>query len=645
MAETPMVHPVIDHEDWNEDDENYDEEGEEDDYADVEDEEIARRLRDQLWADINAARANANAAPKTVAIPLLDNVSQLSTAVSLVSSKKEQAAIATMKTILAFSEKDALVRSALASAIIPESNGNNVLDILTRSVASGTIPRAIAKPLSHLLVSLARSDALFSTLRHSNASALQLDKGKRKRDAADDNWPQTDGPALKRPFYGHHDLQTQVTDAVRIVTQALGAHSATTRPLDPTLVASIQLQLHQIFLFAVTSSAGGGPDMNALQEICGLIQVIGVVSGIQIGPTPDANAPQPQSQNLTMPSSNAGQTSQPVPSSVQIGDIGTAVYPCPTCRKSFSRLFSLRTHQRVHSPDRPFSCIFCPASFARAYDLKRHIKVHDKTAWKCTGCDKMFSRPDAIKRHKNSARSRGNQGEPCANGAIEEVELDEGVVKSAKDGRHAKTWGDAVGHQMSGVTEYGSSAEDGPPEEGEVRVDVIARMQSAVMSLHGLLSAHVATTLGAPPGSETLPSQGDPTGSQATLASVIARAQLQNLPLRPQESLPAVAPEESQVLIANTSQANSSLVTQYSASGGHQLEIQDTDQSVAAVVPSLSLYGLSDDQALMLEQAIANAASAAQAQAEAEAALEEKDDYEEGALDNDIDDGMGGQGP
>ena len=631
-----MVHPVIDHDDWNEDDENYDE-GEEDDYADVEDEEIARRLRDQLWADINAARANANAAPTTVpaAIP-----PQLSTAASHVPSKKEQAAISTMKAILAFAEKDALVRSTLASAIIPESNGNNVLDLLTQSVASETIPRVVAKQLSHLLVSLARSDALFSTLRHSNASAIQLDKGKRKRDAAEDSWSQNDGPALKRPFYGH-DLQTQVTDAVRIVTQALSTYSATTQPLDPALVASIQLQLHQIFLFAVTSSAGGGPDMNALQEICGLIQVIGVVSGIQIGPTPDANTP--QAQNSTMSSCNgASQTSQP--SSVQIGDIGTAVYPCPTCRKTFSRLFSLRTHQRVHSPDRPFSCTFCPASFARAYDLKRHIKVHDKTAWKCTGCDKMFSRPDAIKRHKNSARSRGGQGESCSNGAIKEVELDEGEVKSAKDGRHAKTWGDAVGHQTSGVTEYGSSAEDGPPEEGEVRMDVITRMQSAIMSLHGLLSAHVATTLGAPPGSEALSSQGDPTGSQATLASVIARAQLQNLPMRPQESSPALPHGE--VLTASTSQTNSSSLTQQDpASEGNQPKSQDTDQPVTAAVPSLSLYGLSDDQALMLEQAIANAASAAQAQAEAEAALEEDDDYEEGELDNDIDGVMGDQDP
>jgi len=51
---------------------------------------------------------------------------------------------------------------------------------------------------------------------------------------------------------------------------------------------------------------------------------------------------------------------------------------------------------------------------------------------------KCFSRPDAIKRHKNSARSRGSQGEACANGTIEEVEHVEGEVKSAKDGRHAK---------------------------------------------------------------------------------------------------------------------------------------------------------------------------------------------------------------
>ncbi len=43
-----------------------------------------------------------------------------------------------------------------------------------------------------------------------------------------------------------------------------------------------------------------------------------------------------------------------------------------------------------------------------------------------------------------------------------------------------------------------------------------------------------------------------------------------------------------------------------------------------------SLYGLSPEQTLMLERAIASAASAAQLQAEAEAALEEEEEAVEG---------------
>jgi Tfp pilus assembly protein PilX len=57
------------------------------------------------------------------------------------------------------------------------------------------------------------------------------------------------------------------------------------------------------------------------------------------------------------------------------------------------------------------------------------------------------------------------------------------------------------------------------------------------------------------------------------------------------------------------------------------------------VMPSLSMYGLSDQQTKLLELAIANAASAAQAQAEAEAALEEEEDYFQDDEDYDQSDG------
>ncbi|EGO00384.1 hypothetical protein SERLA73DRAFT_180965, partial [Serpula lacrymans var. lacrymans S7.3] len=101
-------------EDWGgEEDEQYDDEefeGEEE-----EAEEIARRLRDQLWADISKAqadRANATVVTSSPSVP----VSQTPPTTSVVTaaaaipapptSKKEEAAIATMKSILTIAGKD-----------------------------------------------------------------------------------------------------------------------------------------------------------------------------------------------------------------------------------------------------------------------------------------------------------------------------------------------------------------------------------------------------------------------------------------------------------------------------------------------------------------------------------------------------------
>lgn len=203
-------------------------------------------------------------------------------------------------------------------------------------------------------------------------------------------------------------------------------------------------------------------------------------------------------------------------------------------------------------------------------------------------------------------------GDACANGEVHEVQVENGDGGVSK---HAKPWGDGVGALTSGVTEYSPTADDGSLEEGEVRTDVITRVQSAVMSLHGLLSAHVGAALGTPPGSELL-SSADPSVGQATLASVIARAQLQNPPVRANEAVLQVPPKTVQ-LQASTG----GTISQKNYTSPRQQE-----QSQPAPTPSLSSYGLSNDQALMLEQAIANAAAAAQAQAEAEAALEENED-------------------
>ena len=53
------------------------------------------------------------------------------------------------------------------------------------------------------------------------------------------------------------------------------------------LSPSIQFSLHQVFLFAMTAA---GPARNMLQEVGGLIQALGLLTGIPIGiPNTSAN--------------------------------------------------------------------------------------------------------------------------------------------------------------------------------------------------------------------------------------------------------------------------------------------------------------------------------------------------------------------
>lgn len=629
MEETPNDNIEMENgeqEEWD-DDEDYDDEDDAD--IDAEALEIARRLGEQLWAVASEGNTTTTEAPAVSVDPGQNHAAAATGSGPMVAHsvvhppRKEEAIIGTMRAILNLVEKDPLAKSTLVSTHLP--NGPNIFEILLQCTTMGTIATGLSGPLSQVIVTLARSDTLFGNLKQSNASAIQLDKGKRKRDEFDDGHYQPTY-AFKRPYVPDLDLQNQVVDAVRVISQALGT-SAPSQALDPSLVSSIRLQLHQVFLFAVTSAVVAGPSMLALQEIGGLIQVIGVLSGIQIGYSPEnINQPPGQQQFGQNPPYSWNQNQPPMAT-----DIGTAVYPCLVvgCHKTFSRLYSLRAHQRSHSTHRPFRCNACPASFARNHDLKRHLKLHDKKAWKCEGCHKIFSRRDAIKRHKNGTKNRGPKSEICLVAEVIEVQLDgEEGEDALREERRAKLWNGIV------VNEASVGANANPQnmyrdlktvDEGEINPVVIAGMQASVIGLHGLLQVLVGNALGNPVGHpSSVPV--DPPGGQATLASVIARAQSQSLP--PSTFMPsplsAQGPfdQSSNHTDSNVPTADEGLLQPQAA--GESLESHQT-------LPSLSMYGLSDEQAQQLELAIASAASAAQAQAEAEAALEEEeeDDYDD----------------
>ncbi len=543
---------------------NEDEEGEED--ADAEAEEIARRLNDQLWAEINKAQAEAAAAGNkdtaTTGAPISSSPSANSDGVCHVPpDRRVHEALKTMRIILKDIANDPLARSTLSTTLIP-GPGVSVLDAFDSAVSSNAIPKEIAKPLSHLLVSLARSDVLFSSLRHSEESSiqLQLGKGKRQRDDGEhDAMNDDDGapPPLKRhsrlpvraavpPLLPvHYALHTQLDAASRAIISALTSPAAPpTGPPPPPLIASIQFPLHQVFLFAMTAA---GPARNMFQEVGGLIQALGVLTGVPI----------------SGPSASTNDTAW--------GHPGTSVHPCSFlgCDKTFARLYSLRAHTtRVHAAERPFRCTRCPAAFARNHDLKRHERLHEDKAWQCTVCAKAFSRRDALTRHRNDVV-------PGATGIIlEEGELPRSVLVAAHEAvaRLHMVLQACVARALGGGI-------NGPAMASNMPLGHTAAATAAT-------SAVVDTVI---------------TGGQVTLASTLARAQAQLSP---------------------TTGPNSTDTTSVGAvaDAGGMVPFVNTGGS--------SLYGLSPEQTLMLERAIASAASAAQLQAEAEAALEEEEEGE-----------------
>lgn len=166
--------------------------------------------------------------------------------------------------------------------------------------------------------------------------------------------------------------------------------------------------------------------------------------------------------------------------------IGLFTVLLQVCHKRFSSTSNLKTHQRLHSGERPYQCKLCPARFTQFVHLKLHKRLHSgNRPHRCPRCSCAYIHRCSLQVHlqgfcpltPSATYSRSPEEQHRVNAEIERFDVSEAAEQLEAMAAEAQTLNGNVTDLIKKMETLTSGNESGVTVENKWSVRSASQQQ------------------------------------------------------------------------------------------------------------------------------------------------------------------------